>query len=127
MSNTVTRQIRVEVESEYVEERSEPREQYFFFAYHVKISNEGLETVQLLSREWVITDGDGNSEHVVGPGVVGEQPVLAPGRAFEYSSFCPLRTNFGSMHGSYTMRTTTGETFEAAIAPFTLAMPGVVN
>lgn len=127
MSNTVTRGIRVEVESEYVSERSEPREHYFFFAYHVRITNGGVETAQLLSREWIITDGDGNAERVVGPGVVGEQPVLAPGQVFEYSSFCPLRTNFGSMHGSYTMRTKSGETFEAEIAPFTLAMPGVVN
>jgi ApaG protein len=127
MSDTVTRGIRVEVESEYVSERSEPREHYFFFAYHVRISNTGAETVQLLSREWIITDGDGNAERVVGPGVVGEQPVLAPSQSYEYSSFCPLRTNFGSMHGSYTMRTKSGETFQADIAPFTLAMPGVVN
>jgi ApaG protein len=127
MSEAVTRGIRVEVESEYISERSEPREHYYFFAYHVRISNTGSESVQLMSREWVITDGDGNTERVNGPGVVGEQPTLHPGKSFEYSSFCPLRTNFGSMHGSYTMRTKAGETFEAAIAPFTLAMPGVVN
>ena len=127
MSDAVTRGIRVEVESEYISERSEPREHYFFFAYHVRITNLGGETVQLLSREWIITDGDGNAERVVGPGVIGEQPTLPPEKTFEYSSFCPLRTNFGSMHGHYTMKTKAGETFEAEIAPFTLAMPGVVN
>src|SRR5947209_12575417 len=103
MSDATTRGIRIEVESEYVDERSEPREHYYFYAYHVRISNVGTDTAQLLSREWVITDGDGNTERVAGPGVVGEQPVLGPGQAFEYSSFCPLRTNFGLMQGSYTM------------------------
>lgn len=127
MSDTTTRGIRVEVESAYVEERSEPREGYFFFAYRVRISNIGLHTAQLVSREWIITDGDGNVERVSGPGVVGEQPVLAPGEAFEYTSFCPLRTSVGAMHGSYEMRLTGGESFRAEIAPFTLAVPGVVN
>lgn len=127
MSDTNTRGIRIQVESLYVEERSEPEAGYFFFAYHVRIANTGSETAQLISREWIITDSDGNVERVQGPGVVGEQPILAPGEAFEYTSFCPLRTSVGSMHGAYTMRTATGETFEATIAPFTLAVPGVVN
>ena len=127
MSNTVTRGIRVVVESIYVPERSEPRESYFFFAYTVTITNEGSETAQLMSREWVITDSDGNTERVSGPGVVGEQPVMKPGQGFEYTSFCPLRTSFGSMQGAYTMRTESGEIFEARIDPFTLAVPGVVN
>ena len=127
MSDTTTLGIRVEVESTYVEERSEPREQYFFFAYRVRISNVGADTAQLISREWIVTDSDGNTERVEGPGVVGEQPLLAPGEAFEYTSFCPLRTSVGSMHGNYTMRSRTGEIFQAEIAPFTLAVPGVVN
>jgi ApaG protein len=127
VSDTLTRGIRVQVESLYVPERSEPREHYFFFAYRVSISNEGDETAQLMSREWVITDSDGNAERVIGPGVVGEQPVLPPGESFQYTSFCPLRTSFGSMHGAYTMRTQDGETFEARIEPFDLAVPGVVN
>ena len=127
VSNTVTRGIRVVVESIYVPERSEPRESYFFFAYTVTITNEGSETAQLMSREWVITDSDGNTERVSGPGVVGEQPVMKPGQGFEYTSFCPLRTSFGSMQGAYTMRTESGEIFEARIDPFTLAVPGVVN
>ncbi|HYM62679.1 MAG TPA: Co2+/Mg2+ efflux protein ApaG [Thermoanaerobaculia bacterium] len=127
MSDTTTRGIRIQVESFYVEERSEPRERYFFFAYRVRISNTGTETVQLISREWIITDSDGNVERVQGPGVVGEQPTLAPGETFEYTSYCPLRTDVGSMQGAYFMRTAAGETFRAEIDPFTLAVPGVVN
>ena len=127
MSNAVTRGIRVEVESSFVEERSAPDEDYYFFSYHVKISNEGLETAQLLTREWVITDADGNQERVKGPGVVGDQPVLTPGDSYEYTSFCPLRTNMGAMQGNYTFETESGERFEAEIAAFTLAVPHVVN
>ena len=127
MSDTITRGIRIQVESTYVEDRSEPQAGYFFFAYTVRITNEGHVTAQLLSREWIITDSDGNVERVEGPGVVGKQPILDPGASFEYTSFCPLRTSFGSMQGSYLMKTNTGETFDAIIDPFTLAVPGVVN
>ena len=128
MSDTTTDGIRVQIDSAYIPERSEPTESYFFFAYHVRISNVGTETAQLLSREWIITDSDGNSERVSGPGVVGEQPTLRPGEVFEYTSFCPLRTNVGMMQGAYTMkRFPGGETFEARIDPFTLAVPGTVN
>jgi ApaG protein len=127
MSDTTTRGIRIQVESFYVEERSEPEADYFFFAYHIRIANTGSETAQLISREWIITDSDGNVEHVQGPGVVGETPVLGPGDAFEYTSFCPLRTSVGAMQGTYTMRTDRGESFEARIDPFTLAVPGVLN
>jgi ApaG protein len=125
MSDTTTRGIRVEVESEYLADRSD-RDMYYF-TYHVRISNVGTETAQLISREWIITDGDGNVERVQGPGVVGEHPVLEPGQSHEYTSFCPLPTNMGTMQGAYTMRTRSGDTFEAVIAPFTLAVPGVVN
>ncbi len=127
MSDTTTRGIRIQVAGFYVEERSEPDTDYFFFAYRVRISNVGGPTAQLISREWIITDSDGHVERVVGPGVVGKQPVLAPGQKFEYTSFCPLRTSVGAMHGAYTMRTEDGDTFEARIDPFTLAVPGVVN
>ena len=127
MSDTTTRGIRIEVESFYIEERSEPQSNFYFFAYRVKISNVGHTTAQLISREWIITDSDGNEERVQGPGVVGETPLLAPGQSFEYTSYCPLRTSMGSMHGCYTMRIVGAETFEARIAPFTLAVPGVVN
>lgn len=127
MSDTTTRGIRIQVAGFYVEERSEPDTDYFFFAYRVRISNVGQATAQLISREWIITDSNGHEERVVGPGVVGEQPVLAPGQRFEYTSFCPLRTSVGAMHGAYTMKTDGGATFEARIDPFTLAVPGVVN
>jgi len=127
MSDITTRGIRIQVESMYVEERSDPKESYYFFAYHVVISNNGAEAAQLISREWVITDSDGNVERVQGAGVVGETPLLQPGNSFEYTSFCTLRTSMGSMQGGYMMRLTSGETFRAEIAPFTLAVPGVVN
>jgi ApaG protein len=125
MSDTTTRGIRIEIESEYLPDHSN-RETYTF-AYHVRISNVGEETAQLVSREWIITDGDGHVERVEGPGVVGEFPQIDPGEAFEYTSFCPLPTSMGTMQGSYTMRTRAGERFEAAISAFTLAVPGVVN
>jgi ApaG protein len=125
MSDTTTRGIRVEVESEYLPDRSDAGT--WIFAYHVRISNVGGETAQLVSREWIITDGDGRVERVQGPGVVGEFPILAGGESYEYSSFCPLQTSMGTMHGAYTMRTRSGQTFEAVIEPFTLAAPGAVN
>jgi len=127
MSEANTRGIRVQVESVYVEERSAPSQAYYFFAYHVTIYNTGTETARLISREWIITDGNGNVERVEGPGVVGEQPRLEPGDSFEYTSFCPLTTPFGTMHGAYQMKTDEGETFDAEIAPFSLEVPNVVN
>jgi ApaG protein len=117
----------VQVTSAYLPDRSTPAERQYLFTYRVRISNIGRETAQLVSREWIITDSDGNEQRVLGPGVVGEQPVLAPGDAFEYSSFCPLKTPVGSMHGSYQMVTDGGETFDAVIAPFTLAVPNALN
>ncbi len=127
MSDTTTQGIRIEVESLYDEERSAPRESYYFFAYRVRISNVGDETAQLVSREWFIIDATGDEQRVQGPGVVGEQPVLSPGEAFEYTSFCPLRTPVGAMHGSYRMLRADGESFDAVIAPFSLAVPHSVN
>ena len=127
VSDATTRGIRVHVRSFYVPERSSPQTHEYFFAYTVRISNEGEETAQLVSRVWIITDGDGHVERVEGPGVVGEQPVLGPGESFEYTSFCPLSTPVGSMHGVYRMVQPTGESFEAKIAPFTLAIPHALN
>ena len=126
-SDTTTRGIRVQVRSAYLPEQSTPSDQQFFFTYHVRISNTGPETAQLVSREWIITDAEGQVERVKGPGVIGQQPTLAPGAAFEYSSFCPLGTSVGSMQGSYRMRTADGEQFDAVIAPFTLATPYSLN
>ncbi len=127
MSDTTTRGIRVQVETFYDEERSSPQESYYFFSYHVRISNVGTETAQLVSREWFITDGNGDTQRVQGPGVVGEKPVLAPGEEFEYSSFCPLTTPVGAMQGAYRMVLQNGDSFEAEISPFSLAVPHAVN
>jgi len=127
VSDTTTHGIRVQVRSRYLPERSAPREGQYLFAYHITISNVGDATAQLISRHWFITNADGQTEEVEGPGVVGEQPVLTPGMSFEYTSFCPLKTRVGSMHGTYTMATTGGTTFEARISPFTLAVPYAVN
>ncbi|HVM96949.1 MAG TPA: Co2+/Mg2+ efflux protein ApaG [Candidatus Acidoferrales bacterium] len=126
-SEAATRGIRIRVESTFVPERSDPDQSYWFFAYRVEISNEGTEAAQLTSRHWIITDANGHVEHVKGPGVVGEQPVLQPGEAFQYTSACPLRTPVGTMHGTYQMVTSGGECFDAEIAPFSLGEPRVIN
>lgn len=119
-SETVTQGIRVQVRSFFVPERSAPDDGEWFFAYEVAISNEGRETAQLVSRHWVITDGQGEVQEVQGAGVVGEQPVLAPGESFAYTSACPLTTPVGSMYGTYRMVTDDGAAFDAVIAPFSL-------
>ena len=128
MSEAVTRGIRVTARSEYHAERSSPREGRYFFSYRIRIENIGEETAQLVSRFWLITDDGGEEQRVEGPGVVGETPVLAPGEAYEYTSFSPLATPVGTMEGHYVMELAgSGERFEARIAPFTLAVPGAVN
>ena len=119
-SEAVTNGIHVEVQSVFVPERSDPDDGQWFFAYRVRITNRGSETARLVSRHWVIIDAHGRVEEVRGPGVVGEQPTLRPGEAFEYTSACPLRTPHGTMHGSYQMVTTAGAQFDAEIAPFEL-------
>lgn len=126
-SETVTRGVRVEVETRYSPEHSSPQAHQWFFLYTIRISNEGEETVQLVSRHWIITDATGEVDEVEGPGVVGEQPVLAPGEAFEYTSGCPLSTPFGSMHGSYQMTTAGGDEFDAEISNFELREPGAIH
>jgi ApaG protein len=119
-SEAVTNNVRVEVESEHIPQQSQPFDSKWLFHYTVRISNEGDETVQLLSRHWIITHGSGHIEEVKGPGVVGEQPVLAPGESFEYTSRCQLTTPKGSMRGTYQMVTEDGAHFDVEIAPFTL-------
>jgi ApaG protein len=126
-SEAITRSVRVRVESEYAPDRSQPCKNQWFFLYTVTILNEGFETLQLLTRHWVITDGTGHVEEVRGPGVVGKQPTLRPGESFEYTSGCPLATPFGVMEGSYQMMSEAGERFDVRIAPFTLSEPYTVH
>jgi ApaG protein len=122
-SDAITRSIRVHVEAEYDPGRSNPPQNQWFFLYTVRITNEGPETVQLISRHWIITDAMSHIEEVRGPGVVGHQPILTPRQHFEYTSGCPLTTPFGSMHGTYQMVNDRGEHFDIEIAPFTLTEP----
>lgn len=127
MSDTLTDGIRIVVAPRYVPEHSNPAARQYLFAYHVTIRNEGQRTAQLRSRHWVITNGEGRTEEVRGPGVVGHQPVLKPGEAFEYTSQCPLDTPVGTMHGSFQMVSEDGPAFDARIAPFRLAVPRALN
>ncbi|NMG41740.1 Co2+/Mg2+ efflux protein ApaG [Chelativorans sp. ZYF759] len=124
MYSTTTRGIAVEVESFFLEDRSDPGEDHYVWGYRITIANNSDQEVQLLSRYWRITDGHGRVEEVKGPGVVGEQPELAPGDSFQYTSGCPLKTSSGIMVGSYTMRTAGGEIFDVAIPAFSLDLPG---
>ena len=126
-SESTTRGIRIRVESRFDPQRSDVENERWFFVYTIQIGNEGSKTVQLLTRHWIITDGDGEVEEVRGPGVVGEQPVLEPHQSFEYSSGCPLGTSFGTMHGTYQMITLNGEHFDVEIAPFALSLPYAIN
>jgi ApaG protein len=125
-----TRDIMVRVQPAYLEDQSDPEEGRWFWAYTVEIENHGVETVQLKSRHWIITDGLNRSEAVDGEGVVGEQPVLKPRDAYRYTSGCPLPTPSGVMRGTYLMQSDAGETFDVDIPEFSLDLPGarrVVN
>ncbi|MGO9012121.1 MAG: Co2+/Mg2+ efflux protein ApaG [Bryobacteraceae bacterium] len=127
MSDAVTNSIRVEVMSRHSPENSRPHQGEWVFEYTVRITNQGSETVQLLSRHWIITDASEHTEEVSGPGVVGEQPVLAPGELFQYSSWCPLKTPMGRMRGTYQMARADGTQFDIEIAPFALRAAYTVN
>lgn len=127
MSNTISKGIRIRVEPEYLPQRSDPTKPIYYFAYHITISNESEKTTQLISRYWHITDSNGNVEEIRGPGVVGKQPRLKSGESFEYTSFCPLPTEFGVMHGTFQMVRDNGNSFNAKIKPFKLAVPFSVN
>src|ERR1700757_3130977 len=119
--------IRIEVETAYLDEQSDPKERRYVFSYTITIRNEGPVSARLLTRHWIITDANGKVQEVHGEGVVGEQPHLKPGQGFRYSSGAVLETPVGAMQGSYEMIADDGRRFDAPIAPFTLAMPGVVH
>ncbi|OGQ07006.1 MAG: Co2+/Mg2+ efflux protein ApaG [Deltaproteobacteria bacterium RIFCSPLOWO2_12_FULL_40_28] len=127
MQQAVTHGIRVSVETQYVEDESNSDESYYVFSYTITITNESDGIAQLMSRHWVITNADGKTEEVRGPGVVGQQPILAPGESFTYSSFCPLSTPIGSMYGTYQVVKNSTETLEVKIPVFSLAVPHVLH
>jgi ApaG protein len=123
MYQATTRNIRVTVEPQFLDDRSSPEHNRYFWAYTIEIANLGKELVQLRSRYWRITDARGHVEEVRGPGVVGEQPVLKPGEAFTYTSGCPLTTPSGIMAGCYQMAPAGGGEFNVEIPPFSLDSP----
>ena len=127
VSVAVTRGVKVEVLARHVPEHSKLAEGQWVFQYTVRITNEGEEQVQLVSRHWLITDAVERTREVKGAGVVGKQPVLQPGESFEYSSWCPLETPTGIMRGTYRMVTAQGEEFEAEVAPFALKAPYTIH
>ncbi len=120
-----THNIRVTVEPAYMEDRSQPGKNQYFWSYHIEIINLGASEAQLTHRHWKITDANGRLEEVRGPGVVGEQPVLSPGERYEYTSGCPLTTPSGIMVGSYRFVGENGEAFDVAIPAFSLDSPHV--
>ena len=127
MAFSVTESVRVAVESFYLSQRSAPEQQRFVFAYRITISNESPATVQLLRRHWIITDGDAQVTEVKGEGVVGEQPVLEPGETHTYTSGSVMKTETGTMEGSYEMQDETGRVFEVEIPQFLLAIPRTLH
>ncbi|PAX09419.1 Co2+/Mg2+ efflux protein ApaG [Sphingomonas lenta] len=122
-----TRGITVRVSVSYLPEQSEPRRGRWFWAYHIRIENEGDQPVQLLTRHWIITDGRGARHTVEGEGVVGEQPMIEPGASYDYVSGCPLATPTGAMQGSYHMVAADGASFDVAIPKFALVAPAVAE
>ncbi len=127
MSNEADYRIRVDTESRYLREQSQPEQEQYVFAYTITIHNAGTVAAQLLSRHWIITNGDGKVQEVRGDGVVGEQPHLGPGESFRYTSGAMLETPVGSMHGSYSMRADDGTEFEAPIPLMRLHMPNSLH
>jgi ApaG protein len=123
MYRAVTRKIEVSVTPRFLPERSSETESYYFWAYKIDIKNHGAETVQLKTRHWRITDGNGRLQEVRGPGVVGEEPVLKPGESYEYTSGVPLQTSSGFMLGSYGMVSENGEEFDIEVPAFSLDSP----
>ncbi len=123
----IEHKIRIDVETAYLEEQSEPKERRYVFSYTITIRNEGPQPARLLTRHWVITDANGKVQEVRGDGVVGEQPYLKPGQGFRYSSGAVIETPVGSMQGSYQMVADNGAQFDAPIPAFRLAIPGLLH
>jgi len=127
VSDAITDGVRVEVLSRHSPENSQPHQGMWVFQYTVRITNQGTGPIQLLSRHWIITDALEHVKEVRGPGVIGQQPVLAPGESFKYSSWCPLETPTGRMRGTYQMICADGKQFDVVIAPFALKAPYTVH
>ena len=127
MSSSDPYRIEVVAIAEYIEAQSRPDDDHHVFAYHITIHNTGSRPARLLSRHWIITDAHGRIKEVRGEGVIGEQPLLAPGEHFSYTSGCELATEVGTMQGSYRMQASDGHLFDADIPPFVLAMPRVLH
>ena len=127
MMSSPVNKIRVDVETSYVDEQSDPNERRYVFSYTITIRNEGAVPARLLTRHWIITDANGKVQEVRGDGVVGEQPHRKPGQGFRYSSGAVLETPVGAMQGSYQMVADDGATFDANIPAFRLAMPGMLH
>lgn len=119
--------VQIDVKTNYLSEQSDPDSKRFVFSYHITVTNHNDRNVQLLSRRWLIIDGNEHAQEVVGEGVVGEQPVIEPGASYSYTSGTVLATHVGSMQGHYHMRTEDGDEFDAPIAPFTLAQPHALH
>lgn len=123
MYKETTHSIEVTAEPYFLEDQSSPDDNHYVWAYHIQIHNQGAETVQLLTRHWRITDASGRVQEVQGAGVVGEQPILKPGEAYEYTSGCPLSTPSGIMVGTYEMVTPSGKRFDVQVPAFSLDSP----
>jgi len=127
MEEKITKGIRVQVESFYLDTHSIPEDNHYVFAYHIRIKNLSQRKVHLMRRHWIITDSSGELNEVKGDGVVGEQPVLAPDEEYEYTSGSHLKTPVGTMQGTYQMSSADGDKFEVTIPCFTLSVPGKIN
>ena len=127
MNETDLNNIRVDVETRYIEDQSNPEQNYYVFAYTITIRNKGKQSAQLLTRHWVITDSNQKVQEVRGDGVVGEQPLLKPGEQFVYTSGTMLETEIGTMKGSYQMLADDGSQFDATIDEFVLSTPRVLH
>lgn len=120
-------EISIDVKAAYLADRSEPTRNQYVFAYTITLTNSGSVPAQLISRHWIITDAEHNVQEVKGLGVVGQQPLLQPGEAFEYTSGATLPTAMGTMHGTYQMVAEDGHTFEVPIPSFTLSVPRILH